>query len=1438
MSAAVGPKGWYCFHSGVKLVQSAAEGRAVDESINVGSVLAKAVGQCPEEIVTIDGQQVLCLLDTGAQVSTVTEGFFKKLPVREGGDPRDISEHLNVAGSQGGEVPCVGYIERDIEICGYKFKDMGFIVVKDPTGTVIEQRKLTVPGVVGSNILGRISKDLDVQGRVELSKSAEGKKWLHALALYESLSVEHAEVPWSTGVRVASQGPLLVPARSGRILQGTCKTGKEGKVVAVEHTEDWLPALPHGISVVRTCSRLAKNGRIPFEVVNWSSHDVYLHPRSLIAEAEEVVVDERNIEDRTDLAIVEGLASQDGDTLLNNLVAEMDIGSNISAVQRMALIEVLRENLAAFSCNEADIGNCTSVVHRINTTDDVPVRVPHRSVPPNQWDEVQDFIRKSIDQGIIRESKSPYASPIVLVRKASGQLRVCVDYRLLNLKTVKDAYPLPRIEDALRALKGAKYFCSIDLAHGFYQLPVAEEDKIKTAFRPGTGGLYEFNRMPMGLCNAPGTFMRLMDIVFGDQNFRTILNYLDDILVFGETFSQMLQRLNVVLQRLREHGLKVKPRKCSLAKESVRYLGYVVSANGIAADRGKTEAISSWPVPKSQRELRGFLGLASYYRQFVPGFAKIAAPLNALVKGPSKTERRKKHVSLIGWDQRTQEAFERLKSCLVSPPILAHPDFSLPFIVETDASHEGLGAVLLQEQGGQKVVISFASRGLKKAERNMDNYSSRKLELLALKWAVTEKFRDLLIGSKFVVYTDNNPLCYLQSSAKLNATESRWAAELASFNFELKYKPGTKNTVPDALSRKRLHANDPGSLRFEEMSLNRHHQNNSSTVPEVMSSLTLPRSYLLEEMDFVPAGGTSKGLDRSSVRKKQDDDPTIRQFEAARRCQKLHNPKEASRELKALWKVRKMVKVVDGVLCKQTDTDRNLIILPNSLRASGISSVHDEAGHQGADRTYQLALKRFYWPGMAEDISSYVANCERCVLGKTRPKGTDYCKSIIASRPLEIVAIDFTVLERDRRGFENVLVMTDVFTKFTQAVPLRDQRASTAARALIEHWITRFGVPERLHSDQGRNFESKLIQDLCRLYGIVKSRTTAYYPEGNGQCERFNRTMHDLLRTLEPDQKREWSTHLPGLVYSYNCTPHATTGYAPHFLFFGREPKLPVDQVLQEKTETNLQSLDEWLQQHYEGMAAAHKQASVRSEAAALRRQERNAANNKMPLHIGGRVFLKNLAFEGRHKLHDIWNAEPFQIIGKPDENGNVYEVQSLRDPTKRKVVNRKHLLDARQIVADIAPATTQEKDPPHHQDESCPETNMAAEAVEDPQDYLIWQGPVASLGEGETAPNGVPEPEEDLAQPIESDQEAIREEYPGPGMEVEEPDNRQMPPLRRTSRGTAGRHQNPFRLPRSAVQNDQYYGCRMWGRGMLEELCQAQLILVRLLADKATEDA
>ncbi|KAK3768943.1 hypothetical protein RRG08_060379 [Elysia crispata] len=411
---------------------------------------------------------------------------------------------------------------------------------------------------------------------------------------------------------------------------------------------------------------------------------------------------------------------------------------------------------------------CTGLLkHRIVLTRDTPTAQPYRRIPPYQLKEVHSHLDKLLALEIISPSTSPYAAPIVLVRRKSGELRMCCDYRRLHEITRKDAFLIPRMEECIDALGGSKYFSTLDLASGYHQVEMAEEDKEKTAFTTPFG-LYQWNRLPFGLVNPPAHFSRLMQKVMSDHLFQILLVYLEDLLVFSPTFEEHLHRLQKVFDRLREVNLKLNPNKCFLGCSSASFLGHVLTRDGLKTDLEKISAFKNFPQPTTVRDVRAFLGLTGYYRRFGENFASLAKPLHHLLVTPYKGDRNSK----VSWTAECQESFDNIKSALTTAPLLGYTDFHKPFILEVDASHSGLGAVLSLTQNGRPRVIAYASRGLRKTERNMKIYSSMKLEMLALKWAVVDKFRSYLLGAKFAVYTDNNPLSHLKT-AKLG-TEMGW----------------------------------------------------------------------------------------------------------------------------------------------------------------------------------------------------------------------------------------------------------------------------------------------------------------------------------------------------------------------------------------------------------------------------------------------------------------------------------------------------------------------------------------------------------------------------------------------------------------------------------------------------------------------------------------
>ena len=691
------------------------------------------------------------------------------------------------------------------------------------------------------------------------------------------------------------------------------------------------------------------------------------------------------------------------------------------------------EHQDSFSKNDMDLGRTDLVKYNIILTDPRPFQERFRSIPPQLYEEVRDHLQEMLDIGAIRRSNSPWASAVVLVRKKNGKLRFCIDLRKLNSRTQKDSYALPRIEQTLNHLRGSKIFSTLDLTSGYWQVEMMEDCKQYTAFTVGPLGFYECNLMPFGATNAPATFQRLMEDCLGDLNLNWCMVYLDDVIVYSETPEEHLERLSAVFKRLAAAGLKLKPSKCKFFQSELDYLGHHISEEGVSTDPKKVEAVLDWPVPKTVSDVRSFLGFVGYYRRFIKGFSGLAKPLTSLTKGLESQCKRIAKKTLVQWGESEQKAFDDLKQACVSSPVLGYPDYSKPFILHTDSSTEGLGAVLYQKQEDKMRVIAYASRAVSKSE---SNYAPHKLEFLALKWAVTEKFKDYLYGGNiFDCYTDNNPLTYILSSAKLDACGQRWVAELANFNFNLHYKPGPTNIDADALSR----------IKWPDVLSEKERQEKFKHLPQAgMQAICLGAMVHMGFIDNLafdaqvipqPAETSGSIMTKDDWLKAQSSDPDILQIAICLKEGADWSHLKGTPTFMHYVRTRKHLVLKDGIVYRRIRASKDpqsplfyQVLLPSNMFEQVMKGCHDTVGHQGRDRTLSLVKERFYWHHQSSQVSDYVKNCRVCIKRKAKGQKAPL-KPILVSQPMELVHIDFLQIEPCKGKIEDVLVVTDHFTK-------------------------------------------------------------------------------------------------------------------------------------------------------------------------------------------------------------------------------------------------------------------------------------------------------------------------------------------------------------------------------------------------------------------------
>ena len=798
---------------------------------------------------------------------------------------------------------------------------------------------------------------------------------------------------------------------------------------------------------------------IPVRIFNVSCDKVKLNAETLIGTVELCSTQKPEIKVNKI-----SISSQSDKLHLKQLVNSVKTNHNLSDTQKARTVSLINNYGHIFSSNETEVGYCSDVFHEIITPDVPPIHSRPRRIPSGLEEKVDEEINRLLEGNIIRESKSPWNSPVVVVKKADGKIRLCIDYRELNAVTIRPIYPIPDSKSLFDSLDGSIFFSTVDLSKAYYQCPVKEVDKCKTAFSTRTGQ-YEFNRMPFGLCGAPATFQRLMHTIFKKENWSSCLIYLDDVLVFGKSFDEHLKRLETIFLRFSESGLKLSPSKCDLLQTSVNFLGHKISSAGIYPDENKIRKIQEWEKPCTFEQLSTFLGFTNYYRKFIKNYESFTTPLEMLFQNGDQSYRNKKKNKMLEWNPQAEKCFNMLKEKLCSPPILSFPTNKDTFILDTDASFSGMGAVLSQCQNGLERVIEYGS---KKFTRSEQKYCVTRKELLAI-YTFLLQYRHYLLGRNFKIRTDHKALTWLLNWDKPSTSQyCRWIAEIQQFDFIIEHRKGKDNTNADILSR-------------------------------------------LDDCEQC--------------------------------CLKHEDPK-----VKTNVKVFNMN--ISNLDCKEV-----------------ISKYHSTLGHVGASRLVQILRDSGYsFPNMHSQVTLFCKQCIYCAERKSIPNPQNQQLSITANSPFEKVMLDLSgPLPRSKDGYRYILAVVDVFSRYSTLVPLKSTETEVILDAFLLHWLSLFGCPQVMISDNAPNFNSSVFSSFCHKFNIVKLNSSPYYPQGNGIVERLFRSCKDMIYATTKEKKVDWVQSLPYVAMGLRCSKSSTISAIPHEVIFGKTLKLPWDQVISSK---------------------------------------------------------------------------------------------------------------------------------------------------------------------------------------------------------------------------------------------------------------------------------
>ena len=925
--------------------------------------------------------------------------------------------------------------------------------------------------------------------------------------------------------------------------------------------------------------------------------------------------------------------------------------------QRQRLQTILWKHGKLFDLRQPSVVDDT-VQDAIETGTHPPIHTPPYRVSYKDERMQRDEIDKLLRQGVIEESTSPWSSPIVLVRKKDGSVRFCVDFRKLNNITVKDAFPIPRIDDMFDHLSEAQYYTTIDFKSGYFQVGLDPKDRPKTAFSTRDEH-YQFTVLPQGVTNGPPAFQRIVSRTLGTTRWRFSLAYLDDVIIYSQTFDEHLLHLEDILNRLDTANFRLNVDKCYIAVRSINYLGHHIEAGMIRPNSDNIRALWETLRPTTAKEAFRFVKAAEYYRKFIPRFSIIAQPLHKYAPTTTEQRTKKSQAARIDLSDETIHAFDELKRILTHDLVLHIPDKQLPFKIQTDASKAGIGAVLMQTHSNGDLPIAYIS---KKFTTTQMNWPATEQECYAIIYAI-EKWHKYLDGRPFLIETDHKPLLPFNTKQQLNSKCERWRLRLQQYQFTIRYIKGKHNTMADYLSRSPVDDafNDEDDyVPTKSQSTQTDERSSTALVTSVVTRAKGKKQHQDER---------NESLDdiRSCEKQPSERNVVQRSDHSCAAENRLENDHMTDNQivpftyekLKELQHEDDQVKRImanieeyddyfmqDGMLMKKSSPP--VPFVPRGrIRADIIKIYHDtpaNGAHFGRDKTIEKIQRRYFWPKMGFDIRNHLKTCLSCLQNNhQRQKPPGVLKPIKPPEGIwQLLTMDFhgPITPSTKNGSKYIIAITDVLSKFVITKALRDCTAATAAHFLVEEVILKYGTPKSILTDNGTHFTASMMTELFKQIGVTHLYSTPYHPMTNGQVERYNATMDAKIAALSNDKRTNWDEQLPFVTFNYNTSIHTTTGQIPFEMVFGRAPVLPFDQQQPLVTLVEDPKHVDKLKQYLAELTSITRSNIVRQQHKYKERYDRHRKNPTY--NVNDLVLVKVL--NRRNKL-DARHEGPYRIV-------------------------------------------------------------------------------------------------------------------------------------------------------------------------------------------------